>query len=169
MNVKYDKYYAETADALGPPTQRLVGFLSLQLPRGAHVLDVGCGQGRDAIWLAKSGHRVTGIDPSSVGIAQLQAIAAQASLPITAIVADLESYTPIANFDCILFDRTLHMLEERARLLGFQALIRALKPMGIVIVLDEAPNLAGLKATIPNDWEQIWGGKSDFAYRRPKI
>lgn len=168
MTVKYDKYYAEGPEALGPPTKQLVQFLSDHLPSAAHILDVGCGQGRDAVWLAKAGHRVTGIDPSSVGITQLRQIAAQTGLPITAIVADVESYVPNDTFDCILFDRTLHMLEKDARTDGFHMLIAALRPDGIVVVLDEAPNLAGLKAVIPQGWVQIWGGKSDFAYRRPK-
>ena len=167
MSVKYDKYYAEGPDALGPPTQRLVTFLTGTLLQSATILDVGCGQGRDAIWLARAGHRVTGIDPSSVGIAQLQGIATKAGLPITAAVADLEIYQALEQFDCVLFDRTLHMIDEAPRIAGFSRLLAAVKPAGYVVVLDEAPNLAGLKAVIPSDWEQIWGGKSEFAYRRP--
>lgn len=167
MSVKYDEYYAEKPDALGPPTARIVAFLENALPQRAHILDVGCGQGRDAVWLARAGHDVTGIDPSSVGVAQLQDIAAKTDLKITALVANLENYTPAKPFDCILFDRTLHMLDAPVRIAGFSRLLAAVKPEGCVVILDEAPNLAGLKAMIPDDWEQIWGGKSDFAYRRP--
>lgn len=167
MTVKYDQYYKEGPDALGPPTKRLVDFLTQHLPKDASVLDVGCGQGRDAVWLARAGHPVTGIDPSSVGIAQLRDIAAKQSLPITAHVADLESFPLTETYDCVLFDRTLHMLDKADRIAGFKRLLSALNPAGSVVVLDEAPNLAGLRAVIPADWNQIWDGKSDFAYRRP--
>lgn len=169
MSVKYDAYYQEGLDALGPPTHRLVDFLSAHLVIGSHVLDVGCGQGRDAVWLARAGHSVTGFDLSSVGVAQLQGVATAQELPITAVVADLESFEVTESYDCVLFDRTLHMLlDDDARVAGFARLLSGVKAGGCVVVLDEAPNLAGLIAVIPPDWEKIWGGKSDFAYRRPK-
>lgn len=168
MTVKYDKYYAQGPDALGPPTKTLVAFLEGALRDTSTVLDVGCGQGRDALWLAKAGHKVVGIDPSSVGIAQLQEIATKQGLAITAVVADLENFQAAEDFDCVLFDRTLHMLDEGPRLSGFKRLLETVKPAGCVVVVDEASNVAGLKAVIPSDWEQIWGGKSDFAYRRPQ-
>ena len=167
MTVKYDQYYQEGPDALDPPTKRLVDFLTQHLPKGASVLDVGCGQGRDAVWLARAGHPVTGIDPSAVGIGQLQDIAVSQSLPITAHVADLENFSLTETYDCVLFDRTLHMLDDVYRVAGFKRLLCKVNPAGCVVVLDEAPNLAGLRAVIPADWDQIWDGKSDFAYRRP--
>lgn len=167
MTVKYDAYYRDGPHALGPPTKRLVAFLSKTLQTGANILDIGCGQGRDAVWLAQAGHRVTGIDLSSVGIAQLAQLSATQSLAIVAEVADPESYQAHDSFECVLFDRTLHMLDEQSRHAGFAKLLDAVKPSGCVVVLDEAPNLEGLAATIPSDWAKIWGGKSDFAYRRP--
>ncbi len=40
-------------------------FISL-LPKGAHILDVGCGGGRDAKYFIKKGFKVTGVDASKV-------------------------------------------------------------------------------------------------------
>ena len=74
------------------------------------MLDVGVGQGRDAIPLAQMGHRVIGIDLSSVGIEQLKNAAASQHLNIDAAIADLSTYSPTERLDIILFDRTLHMI-----------------------------------------------------------
>tara|TARA_R110002051_G_scaffold50724_2_gene97870 strand:+ start:7087 stop:7545 length:459 start_codon:yes stop_codon:yes gene_type:complete len=145
----------------------LVDFLSDALGAGSLILDVGCGQGRDAVWLARAGHLVTGIDPSIVGVSQLQRIVAKQNLAIDAQVANMETYQATRLFDCVLFDRTLHMLPVKDRIAGFARLLDRVGPAGCVVVLDEAPNLAELETEIPYGWDWIWGGKSDFAYRRP--
>ena len=103
MPVKYDEYYSAQDHALGPA-------LAQNLEVGQTVLDVGVGQGRDAIPLAQMGHRVIGIDLSSIGIEQLKNAAASQHLNIDAEVADLCTYSPTERLDIILFDRTLHMI-----------------------------------------------------------
>ncbi|MCC6323403.1 class I SAM-dependent methyltransferase [Candidatus Nomurabacteria bacterium] len=56
------KYLADSLKII-PPQRDF--FISL-LPKGAHILDVGCGGGRDAKYFIKKGFKVTGIDMSSV-------------------------------------------------------------------------------------------------------
>ena len=56
----------------------------------ARVLDLACGSGRHAIWLAQHGWRVTAVDGSQAAIQMLTASAAQKGLSIDARVADLE-------------------------------------------------------------------------------
>jgi SAM-dependent methyltransferase len=60
------------------PVGRLFRFsvqqrLAALYPRGARVLDLGCGTGEDALFLAGRGVHVTGIDPSPAMVAQARA------------------------------------------------------------------------------------------------
>ena len=58
---------------------------------GARAIDLGCGEGRNAIWLAMLGWSVTGVDMSAVGIDRGRAMAESNDVSVEWIVADLES------------------------------------------------------------------------------
>ena len=59
------------------------------------VLDLGCGQGRNAVWLARQGHTVTGIDQSHVAIGQARRLAADNGVQVEFEVMDIvEDWTP---------------------------------------------------------------------------
>lgn len=67
------------------------------------VLDLGSGQGRNAIWLARQGHAVTAIDVSDVATRQAAELAARAGVDVTFVAADLEEWEPEeAAFDLVL-------------------------------------------------------------------
>jgi methylase of polypeptide subunit release factors len=56
------------------------------------ALDLGTGQGRNAIFLASTGWTVTGVDISEVAIAEAKKNAAARKVQIDAIVGDLDTY-----------------------------------------------------------------------------
>lgn len=141
MTYDYDKLYASTPDALGPPTQIFVDFFDGQKGANLSVLDVGCGQGRDALFIARAGHRVTGVDYAPSGIRDLTAAAESQGLPITGLVADITDYTPEQTFDVVLIDRTLHMLDEAPRLQALETLAGCVAPNGWLLIADETSNL----------------------------
>lgn len=96
-------------------------------PRGS-VLDVACGRGRNALWLAGRGLEVLAIDRSAEAIAALDAEARRLGSPVTAVVRDLETGSPSlgsARFDAIIVTNYLH----RAL---FPALLDALRPGGVL-------------------------------------
>ena len=74
------------------------------------MLDLGCGQGRDALLFARHGCAVVGVDVSQVGVDQLNQMAADEGLDLRAAVGDARSYVPSAAYDVVVLDRVLHMM-----------------------------------------------------------
>lgn len=69
----------------------------------AKILDMGMGEGRNAVFLATKGHDVIGIDISSVAIEKAYALAQEFSTQIKGVVASLDDYKIKENtFDVIL-------------------------------------------------------------------
>jgi 2-polyprenyl-3-methyl-5-hydroxy-6-metoxy-1,4-benzoquinol methylase len=110
MSVSYNKYY-QTENLFGDPYIELLALLS-KYPKHEKVLDLGCGQGRDAIALARMGFDVTGIDNSSVGIAQMNQIAKTEQLQLNGIVADIFEFDNFTNYDFVLQDSLLHFTKK---------------------------------------------------------
>lgn len=148
MAYDYDKLYGETRDALGQPTSIFVDFFD-RFDRGcARILDVGCGQGRDALFIARNGHSVVAVDISPIGIRDLKAAAAKENLAIEGVVADISSYTPKGEFDVILVDRTLHMLPQPMRLSVLAVLLDHISENGWLLIADEASNIKDYETVI---------------------
>ncbi len=140
MGYDYDALYGETLNALGEPSKAFVTFFNKLDRRKLRVLDIGCGQGRDAIFIARLGHHVTGIDISANGIHDLNDAANSENLDIIGITIDLMSFQPDSLFDILLIDRTLHMLPKPARSPALARLLDYLKPNGWALIADETKN-----------------------------
>ena len=63
-----------------------------RLPRGARVLCLAEGEGRNAVWLALRGHRVASVDLSPVGVQKTLALAARHGVAVEAAVGDLAAF-----------------------------------------------------------------------------
>ena len=148
MGYDYDALYKSTPDALGQPTAVFVDFFNRHTGPSLRVLDVGCGQGRDAIFIARMGHSVVGLDLSVNGIRDLTAAATAENLKIEGVVADIETYRPDGDYDIVLIDRTLHMLSKTSRIRVLERLLSCVKPDGWVLIADEKSNIAGFKRVI---------------------
>lgn len=114
------------------PNEFVVDRLSAVAP--CRALDLGAGQGRNAIWLAQQGHLVTAVDVSDVAMAQGSQIAAQAGVEVDFVAADLETWEPSPEeFDLVLL-AYLQAPEQARRALHAKA-ARALAPDGLVVVV----------------------------------
>ena len=99
-----------------------------RLPPG-DALDVACGRGRHALWLAQQRWRVTAVDRDADVLRELETEARRQGLTITARVADLETAPaplPAEAFDVIV---AVHYLHRPL----FPRLLGALRPGGVLV------------------------------------
>jgi 2-polyprenyl-3-methyl-5-hydroxy-6-metoxy-1,4-benzoquinol methylase len=98
------------------------------------ALDLACGEGRNAIWLAERGWRVTAVDFSDVGLAKAQRLAARRGVDVDWQLADLRDYRPPhESFDLALV-LYLHLAADARRLVLARA-AEALAPAGMLLVI----------------------------------
>lgn len=91
----YDSLYRRGAPWEGGPRPELVEVVeSGQIApstTGSRVIDLGCGSGSNAIFLASHGFEVIGVDLSPVAIDKARTVAAQAGAPVRWVVGDLRA------------------------------------------------------------------------------
>lgn len=82
------------------PNQFLVSEVADLSP--GRALDLACGEGRNAVWLAEQGWKVTGVDFSPVGLAKAQRLAESRQVDVQWIESAVEEWTPPrAGFDLV--------------------------------------------------------------------
>lgn len=101
------RYQAKAGESLRPPSLFLQEQLH-RLPRG-RALDVACGSGRHALFLARHDFRVDGIDIALAGLRTAMSLARRDELPVRLVQADLERLSlPERIYDVVVNIRFLH-------------------------------------------------------------
>lgn len=105
----------DTTEAIGPlwdrryrdhgwssvPDENLVELAAPLTP--GRAIDLGCGTGRNALWLARIGWRVTGVDASRVGLDMAHEQSTSEGLNLDTVQADLVDYVPTrSSFDLVV-------------------------------------------------------------------
>lgn len=108
------------------------------LPAGT-ALDLGCGEGGDALWLAQRGWRVTAVDVSRTALNRASTYAATAGVEdrIDFQQHDLTRTFPAGTFD-LVSAQYLHSPLEFPRNLVLQAAARAVAPGGLLLIVGHA-------------------------------
>jgi SAM-dependent methyltransferase len=138
----------------GRPNVQLVAEASELAP--GRALDVGCGEGADAVWLAERGWQVTGTDVSAVALEKAAAHAAAQDPPVAARLtwqrSDLfgDDWGPFDGYD-LVNSQYLHLPpQERPRAL--RRLAAAVGPGGHLLVVTHHPSdleIPGLRPNLP--------------------
>jgi SAM-dependent methyltransferase len=137
----WDARYA-SADSIwsGNPNPHL---LDLVRARSGQALDVGCGEGADAVWLAARGFEVTAVDVSVIalrrGAERAQATGSDLAARITWQAVDALSWEPApAQFD-VVSAQFMHLPRAEREALH-RALANAVRPGGQLIVVGHHPS-----------------------------
>lgn len=118
--------------------------------------DVGCGQGRDSLFIARLGHKVTSVDLSPTGIRDLMFDAKAEGLNVTGVVADIREFRWYGEYDVIVVDRTLHMLKSIERINVLRQLLGITKNGSHILISDEKSNIPALRVPFEEsefNWE----------------
>ncbi|GAA5065905.1 SAM-dependent methyltransferase [Thermocatellispora tengchongensis] len=143
----WDGVHAARPAATDPrPNVRLTEVVA-SLPRG-DALDLGCGGGGDALWLAGQGWHVTATDISAVAVERLTALARANGLDdrVTAVRHDLRGSFPSGEFDLICA-HYLHTPFDLDRAAVLRSAAHALRRDGRLLVVDHG-------STAPWSWNQ---------------
>jgi len=73
-------------------------------------LEIGCGEGGTAVFLARNGYDVTAFDLSEVGVNKTRENAERAGVHINAFQADVNEYRPSDQYDLVFSPRTIQYL-----------------------------------------------------------
>jgi 2-polyprenyl-3-methyl-5-hydroxy-6-metoxy-1,4-benzoquinol methylase len=112
------------------------------MPPG-RALDVACGAGRNAVWLAERGWAVTGVDFSDVALGNARRLAGERGVDVEWIQADLREWEPAGRtFDVVAVLNLQLPAEERRPVLARAA--EALAAGGMLLVVGhDLQNLNG--------------------------
>ncbi len=138
----WDERY-RSADAVwsGEPNGQLIAEVSELAPGVA--LEVGCGEGADAIWLAQRGWRVTATDISAValerGRAQAAVVGDDVARRIEWLCADITTWEPPAAAYDLVSAHFMHFANPQ-RAVVFRRLAGAVKPRGTLLIVAHHPS-----------------------------
>lgn len=104
----WDQRYAETDRLWSATPNATIASVVAALPPG-RALDLGAGEGRHSVWLARQGWKVTAVDFSRVGIARGRSEAPD--LDVEWVVDDVRTWRPRASFDLVLI-AYLHLADD---------------------------------------------------------
>jgi 2-polyprenyl-3-methyl-5-hydroxy-6-metoxy-1,4-benzoquinol methylase len=150
MKSKWDERYGESEYFYGTEPNSFLAAHAANFQPGAKVLCLAEGEGRNAVYLAKLGCKVTAIDSSKVGLQKLHSLAALRGVKVETICCDIADY----SFENQQWDAMIsiwcHLPSElRARV--HQAVVKSLKPNGFFLLESYTPEQLKFKTGGPQD------------------
>jgi len=111
-----DKYRKENYFWGVQPSSMCLKVLEALPPiRPLKLLDIGCGEGKDAVFFARCGYDVTAFDISNAGLEKTRRLAEQARVHVRTIRANLWDYRLGEQYDILFSSGALHYIQPRLR------------------------------------------------------
>ncbi len=117
VTTDYDRRYTTEEYYWGLTPNRICYDIMKILPpvKPYRVLDMGCGEGKDAVFFAKCGYEVTAFDISERGIEKAKKLAEHNKVEVTFFKADIYDYRPDTEYDIIFSSGVLHFVPQTQR------------------------------------------------------
>ena len=149
----WDQRYADSEFFYGTEPNDFLREALAHLPRG-DVLCLGDGEGRNGVWLAEQGLRVTSVDQSAVGMQKAAALAARRQVLLTTDVADLAAFDlGVASWHAVV--SIFCHLPSALRRSVHARVVRALHPGGVVLLEAYTPAQLGRGTGGPSDADML--------------
>ncbi len=145
----WDEHYETIDPSWGTrPNAVLVDVLGALAPTPGRAVDLGCGHGGDALWLASLGWHVTAVDAAAVALGRVAQAASDSGLSsqVTVEQHDLRESMPTGSFDLVTATY-LHGPEEFPRAEVLHRASRLVSPGGLFVVIEHA-------SSAPWFWDQ---------------
>jgi len=113
----YEEHYQKNEYYWGvEPSTMCLKVLELLPPsRPLKLLDIGCGEGKDAVFFARCGYEVSAFDISDAGIEKTKRLAEQARVPVRAFKANLWDYRLEEEYDILYSSGVLEYIKPELR------------------------------------------------------
>jgi SAM-dependent methyltransferase len=138
MQTDWDLRYqqADTPWDNGNPSVHLKSFLSEGKVKPCRALELGCGTGTNAIFLAQLGYEVTAVDLSPTALERAREKARQAKVKVNFLEADVTALPDLGGPFPFVFDRGTYHVVRSINLAGFQKMLTEMvAPSGFYLVL----------------------------------
>jgi 2-polyprenyl-3-methyl-5-hydroxy-6-metoxy-1,4-benzoquinol methylase len=120
----------------GQPSSELLRVVTEDAIQPCAALEVGCGTGTNAIWLAQQGFDVTAVDISQLAIERARAKATAAGVSVRFMVGNLATMPELVGPFDFLFDRGLYHILRTVDLPGYLRILeRTVNPGALGLVL----------------------------------
>jgi len=176
----YDERYERSGYYWGKlPSHSCYRVLQMLPPdRPLRLLDIGCGEGRNAVFFARNGYQVTAFDTSPGGIEKTKQLAADAGAPVEAFAADINKFRLTEPFDVLFSTGVLQYVPPGQRKDLFSNYRRYTSPGGLNVFsvfvkkpfIDKAPDaektaykwISGELLTYYHEWKIEYSSEDIF-------
>ncbi|MFF0477190.1 class I SAM-dependent methyltransferase [Streptomyces sp. NPDC004284] len=152
----WDGFYADRDKPVpffvAKPDENLVSYVEQGLlPAGGKVLDLGCGPGRNALYLASAGYEVTGVDLSPTAVAWAEERAREKGAEnVRFLCGDAFTAALDGPYDLVYDSGCFHHLPPHRRISYLALLDRVLAPGGHFALTSFAAGEGGMGSELPD-------------------
>lgn len=161
----WDDRYDRADYAYGTEPNAFLVRQRWRLERGMRILAVADGEGRNGVWLAQQGMKVTSVDASPVGLRKALKLALARGVSLHTACADLRTWDwPVAAFDAVAAVFIHFGPDQRAAM--HRAMLEAVRPGGLVLMEAFRPEQLAFASGGPPLREMLYDAatlRSDFA------